>query len=217
MENRFFAMAKRFYDLMKVFIQLAYGIFKISRASIPMVTIFGSGRTAKTAMYFGKASELAELFVGAQISVLTGGGGGIMEAASCGARRMRMGRVKSIGVGVTNLDHEKNQCVDMYFSLDYFFARKWLLIHYSRGFVVFPGGFGTLDELFEVLTLFQTSQLDKVPVILIGTEYWTPFISWVKDILTKNDYIRQDETELFFLTDDIKEAFSIITRHCKIC
>jgi hypothetical protein len=216
MENRFFAMVRRFYRLFKVFMQLAYGIFKISGASIPMVTIFGGARTAKTVPYFGKASELAELFVGAGVSVITGGGGGIMEAVSCGAKTIRSGEVKSIGIGVTNLDQEKNQCVDVYFSLDYFFARKWLLIHYSRGFIIFPGGFGTLDELFEVLTLFQTSQLDKVPVILIGTDYWTPFISWVKETLMKNGYIRPDEAELFFVTDDVQEAASIILKHCKM-
>jgi len=207
----------RIYRLLRVFLQLVYGIIRISRATVPMVTIFGGSRTVKTATTFEKAFELAEMLVSHNISVLTGGGGGIMEAASCGAKEKRTSNAKSIGIGVANLDGEKNQCVDIYFSLDYFFARKWLLINYSRAFVFFPGGFGTLDELFELLTLVQTRNFQQLPIVLIGTDYWVPLLSWMQNELLKHQFVYESELEFFIITDNIHEAFSIITKHCKEC
>lgn len=207
----------RIYSLLCVFIQLIYGIFKISRASMPMVTIFGGSRMIKTEPPFSKAFEFAEMLVAHNISVLTGGGGGIMEAASCGAKEKRNTDAKSIGIGVTNLDHEKNQCVDIYFSLDYFFARKWLLVNYSRAFVFFPGGFGTLDELFEVLTQIQTHNLERTPVILIGNDYWQPLLAWMYNQAGRYHLIDKEELQLFIITDDIHQAFSIIKKQCQIC
>lgn len=99
--------------------------------------------------------------------------------------------------------------------MDNFGARKWLLINYSRAFAVFPGGYGTLNELMEVLTLIQTKKKKKVPVVLIGKEYWKPFIDWVHESALKNGLISQDDIALFMITDDVHEAFTILKNHCK--
>jgi uncharacterized protein (TIGR00730 family) len=123
--------------------------------------------------------------------------------------------VKSIGIGVRGLE-PKNPCVEEYFELDYFFARKWLLTQYSSGFIVFPGGFGTLDELAEVLTLLQTKHMKKVPIVLIGTDYWRPFMQWVTDQAVPRGLVLPEHVELFSVTDDIYKAFCFVRGECKI-
>ena len=148
------------------------------------------------------------------ISVLTGGGPGIMEAASCGAVPTK-GTGRSMGIGVKDLGEGKNPCVQEYFILNYFFARKWLLTHYSKAFVVFPGGFGTLDELAEILTLIQTKQLARAPIILIGKEYWAHFMIWVKGEALKHGTVVQEDINLFSVTDNLEEAFCIAKGACE--
>lgn len=209
-----FAIFGRIYRLLRVSLQLSYGILQLSRATIPMVTIFGGSRMLKTNHAFAQASDLAEMLVNHNISVISGGGTGIMEAANCGAKHKRKTDAKSIGIGVKNLDKDKNQCVDIYLSFDYFFAKKWLLINYSHAFIFFPGGYGTLDEFFEVLTLMQTFNLSRVPMVLVGTDFWQPLISWMYDESSKSKLIIKEELRFFVLTDDIQEAFSIVTNHC---
>src|ERR1700731_4081608 len=126
---QFFKTLHRIYKLFHVFLQLVYGIIRISPATTPMVTIFGGALTQKSAYYFQQASKLGAWLVDHNISVLTGGGQGIMEAASCGGFTSKKRRSKIIGIGVTSLDEERNACVDEFFSLDYFFARKLLLMN----------------------------------------------------------------------------------------
>jgi uncharacterized protein (TIGR00730 family) len=215
MQTRVLLFLRGLLGMSKVFAQLLYGIWHVSRATTPMVTIFGTSRAIKGQVYFQQAHNLGLMLVQDDISVLTGGGGGIMEAASCGALLKKNRKAKIIGIGVKNLDQEKNQCVDDYLSLDYFFARKWLLTHYSSGFVVFPGGFGTLDELFEILTLLQTKQIESVPIILIGIEYWEPFVNWIKTEAIKHQFIGQRELNLFAVTDRIEDAFQLLKKNIK--
>lgn len=160
-----------FNRLMRITSQLMYGVWKIKEIKTPIISIFGGSRFSTDAEYAKQAHILAKKIVEEDISVMTGGGPGIMEAASCGAIAIGKNNAVSIGIGVKELGEKVNPCVQHYFELETFSARKWLLTHYSVAFVVFPGGFGTLDELAEVLTLIQTKQLPPVPIVLIGHEY----------------------------------------------
>ncbi len=205
-----------FFNLMRVFWQLLYGAWKVSKLQQPIVSIFGGARFAQDDVYARQANELAHMFVLNNISVLTGGGPGIMEAASCGAIRPKGSTGKSMGIGVKDLGEGKNICVQEYFVLNYFFARKWLLTRYSLGFAVFPGGFGTMDELAQVLTLIQTKRINPVPIVLVGKEYWKPFMTWVKDEAFKHGLVSQQDIDLFTVTDDLDEAFALIQKACQI-
>ncbi len=198
--------------LLRVLGQMIYGAWRVSRIPAPIVSIFGGARFKLDDPYAKQAHQLAKLFVEADISVLTGGGPGIMEAASCGAIPIK-GSGRSVGIGVTDLRETKNPCVQEYFELDYFFARKWLLTRYSIAFVVFPGGFGTLDELAEALTLVQTKELKRVPIVLIGKEFWTPFMTWIAESL-HHGAISEKDVQLFSMTDDLNEAFCIVSNSC---
>lgn len=202
--------------LTRVFFQTIYGVYRISRLEEPIVSIFGGARISGEDIYFQKAHELAQRLVEQNISVLTGGGPGIMEAASCGAIKAPQGKAKMMGIGVTDLGEKPNKCAQEYFALDYFFARKWLLTHFSAAFVVFPGGFGTLDELAEVLTLIQTKQLTRVPIILFGVEYWNHFMAWLKDEALKHGTITKEDLKLFTITDDLERVFCLVRDECKV-
>lgn len=212
--RRFFVCFVVFFRMMRVVFQVVYGVWKISYAPQPMISIFGGSRLQPDSLYARWAYELANKCVVAGISVLTGGGAGIMEAASCGAISGKAKAV-SIGIGVKELGEGKNPCVQEYFELDYFFARKWLLTHNSMAFVVFPGGFGTLDELSEVLTLVQTNKLPRVPIILFGREYWDYFMKWVTVEALEHGLISKENLQLFTVTDDLGEAFKLICVKCK--
>lgn len=205
---------------MHVFLQLIYGVWRVSKLSHPIVSIFGSAKMAQTDQYAHEANQVAVWLGEEGISVLTGGGPGIMEAANCGAsgaiRPIRKGNVKSIGIGVRGLNEPQNICVEEYFELDYFFARKWLLTQYSSGFIVFPGGFGTLDELSEVLTLIQTKQMKRVPIVLVGKEYWGPFMQWITDEAVPHGLVTPEQVKLFSVTDDPYKAFCFVRGECQI-
>lgn len=210
--HRFGMCCTLFFRLARVFFQMLYGAWRVSRVPVPIVSIFGGARFKLDDPYAKQAHQLAKKLVEADISVLTGGGPGIMEAASCGAIPVK-GSGRSLGIGVTDLREAKNPCVQEYFELDYFFARKWLLTHYSMAFVVFPGGFGTLDELAEVLTLMQTKQLKRVPIILIGKEFWAPFMDWIAESMA-HGAVSEKEVQLFSVTDDLEEAFCAVSNIC---
>lgn len=207
--RRFYLWVSGFWGVLRVNWQVLYGMWRLTRIPCPFVTIFGGARIPKEDPYAQQAHKLAYKLVQHDISVLTGGGPGIMEAASCGA--IAVGKKgMSLGIGVTELGEGKNPCVQEYFELDYFFARKWLLTRYSIAFVVFPGGFGTLDELGEILTLIHTNKLPKVPIVLIGSEYWYLFMQWLSHEALEYGTIIQSDLELFTVTDDIDYAFTII-------
>jgi uncharacterized protein (TIGR00730 family) len=200
-----------------VFVQIIYGVWRVSKLTQPAVSIFGSAKVAQNDKYAQEANQIAVWLGQEGISVLTGGGPGIMEAANCGSiKKGRKSEVKSIGIGVHGLNEPKNVCVEEYFELDYFFARKWLLTQYSSGFIVFPGGFGTLDELSEVLTLIQTKQLRKVPIVLVGKDYWRPFMQWVTEEAVPRGLVRPEHVTLFSVTDDPYKAFCFVRGECTI-
>jgi uncharacterized protein (TIGR00730 family) len=177
----------------------------------PCVSIFGSARLNEDSPYYQQAVKLSEMITDLGFGVITGGGPGIMEAGNRGARNKHG---KSIGVCI-NLPFEEaaNPYVDHKYQIDfdYFFARKVMFIKYAQSFVVFPGGFGTLDELFESLTLIQTKKINRFPVILIGTEFWGGLVDWIKQTLVANGTISPKDLDLFHLTDDLDEAVNIIT------
>ncbi len=210
--GRFFTL---FVHLFHTMLQMIYGGWKIAKLHGPIITIFGSSRLKKDNIYAKKAHELAQRLIDNDISLLTGGGPGIMEAASCNIN-LKGKKAKSIGINVRGLEEKPHDCMIEYFELEYFFARKWLLTEYSSGFIIFPGGFGTLDEMAGVLTLIQTKKLKKVPVVLIGVDYWQPFINWIQDTAVAQGAILKEEMTFMFLTDDFDEAFCFLLGKCKV-
>jgi len=204
------------WHLLRVFIQILDGVWRISKLSHPRITIFGSSRISSSDTYAQEAQQIATWLVESGMSVLTGGGPGIMAAANLGAESVPTDEARSVGVGLRGFHEEKNTYVQEYFELDYFFARKWLLTQYSTGFIVFPGGFGTLDELSEILTLIQTAQMKRVPVVLIGKEFWKPFIDWMTQEPLSHGFIVTENVQLFSVTDDPYNAFCFVRGKCKI-
>jgi uncharacterized protein (TIGR00730 family) len=209
--NRFLIL---FFHLFRTTIQMLYGAWRVSKIPTPRVTIFGSSRIQLDTPYAQKAHELGQRFIDNGISILTGGGPGIMEAASCNL--ISKGKAKSMGINVKGLEEEPMRCASYYFELEYFFARKWLLTEFSAGFVIFPGGFGTIDEMAGVLTLIQTKRLKQVPVVLIGKEYWALFVDWIQSEALKHKTIVPQELEFFYVTDDLDEAFCWVLGKCDI-
>lgn len=203
------------YQLLRVSLQTIYGGWRISKLTPPIVTIFGGAKLKEHDQYFKQAYNLGKLLMEHDISVLTGGGPGIMEAVSCGVLHKSSGKISSIGIGVRGLGQGRNPCVEEYFELNYFFARKLLLTRYSYAFVIFPGGFGTLDEFSEVLTLMQTKKMQQTPIVLIGKDYWSKFLGWVKGEALQHKLIDADNVKLFTLTDSLHEAFTVIQSSCK--
>jgi len=174
----------------------------------PAVTIFGSARTPPTDPYYKAAVELARGLAKHNLAVITGGGPGIMEAANKGATEAR-GR--SVGLNI-ELPHEQkgNRYANVPIHFHYFFSRKVCFVKYSIGFVFMPGGFGTLDEFFEVTTLVQTQRISRFPLILFGRSYWKGLLQWMKATLGKHDFISPDDLELLSVTDDVQEAIDLI-------
>lgn len=214
MLQRLIFCCKSFFSLSGTLFQLLYGMWRIGGVKPPFVSIFGGARLKQTDYFALKASELAQKLVDVNISVLTGGGPGIMEAVSCGAIYAKRGAGRSIGIGVRDLDEPRNICVQEFLMLNQFWARKWLLTRYSSAFIVFPGGYGTLDELSEVLTLIETKKQSPVPIILVGTEYWKLFMTWSVDEALHHGLVTQEEINLFIMTDDLDLVFKTVTEHC---
>ncbi len=168
------------------------------------VSVFGSARVKPGDPFYTVAEQLAGRLVERGFAVITGGGPGIMEAANKGAREA--GGL-SVGLGI-ELPHEQgiNPYVDLGINFRYFFARKTMFLKYSRGFITMPGGFGTLDELFESLTLIQTGKVTQFPVVLFGRDHWQPLLDWVEGSLAGEGYISPDDLGLITVTDDVDEA-----------
>ena len=198
------------WSVFKIMGEFVEGFDRMGRVG-PCVSIFGSARLNEDSPYYQQAVKLSEMITDLGFGVITGGGPGIMEAGNRGARNKHG---KSIGVCI-NLPFEEvaNPYVDHKYQIDfdYFFARKVMFIKYAQSFVVFPGGFGTLDELFESLTLIQTTKINRFPVILIGTEFWGGLVEWIMQTLVSNGTISPKDLDLFHVTDDLDEAVNIIT------
>jgi uncharacterized protein (TIGR00730 family) len=182
--------------------------FETLSAAGPAVTIFGSARTPASDPYYKVAVKLGAKLAKQNLAVITGGGPGIMEAANRGAAKAKG---KSIGLNI-ELPHEQagNRFANIPINFHYFFSRKVCFVKYSIAFVFMPGGFGTLDEFFEILTLVQTQRIPRFPLILIGKNYWKGLLAWIAATLEKNAFISPEDNELFSVTDDIEEAMAII-------
>ncbi|HTL15995.1 MAG TPA: TIGR00730 family Rossman fold protein [Patescibacteria group bacterium] len=174
----------------------------------PGVTVFGSARMKPNNPYYQAAVELAQGLAKHNLAIITGGGPGIMEAANRGALSVKG---KSVGLNI-QLPHEQkgNRFANIPINFHYFFSRKVCFVKYSLGFVFMPGGFGTLDEFFEVLTLVQTQRIPQFPLVLFGKEYWKGLIRWMKDRLEATDLISPGDLDLYKLTDDPQEVVDII-------
>jgi len=190
----------------KIMAEFVEGFERMARIG-PCVSIFGSARTAPEHPHYIKAVETARLIAEGGYGVITGGGPGIMEAANKGAQ---LAKGKSVGLNivlpfeqVTNPFVDKDKSIDF----DYFFVRKVMFMKYAQGFVVLPGGFGTLDELFEALTLVQTNKQARFPIILVDIEFWKPMIEWIERVLLeKYSYISPEDMFVFKLVDTPREA-----------
>ena len=179
----------------------------------PCVSIFGSARTKPTDRYYKETVEIAEKLVKQGFGVITGGGPGLMEAANKGAQQ---GDGTSVGL-VIELPFEQdiNPYIDKdkLINFDYFFVRKVMFIKYAQAFVVMPGGFGTLDELFEALTLIQTEKIKKFPIVLFGSDFWSGLIDWIKNTLLEEYHnISPEDLDLIKVVDDVDEAVKYVSQ-----
>ena len=174
----------------------------------PAVSVFGSARSAPDSPECELAANLGAALAEAGYAVITGGGPGVMEAANRGATEAGG---MSVGLGI-ELPFEQglNDWVDIGIDFRYFFVRKTMFVKYAQAFVVLPGGFGTLDELFEAITLVQTKKVTRFPVILIGTEYWGGLLDWIKGRLLVDGKVSSEDMDLIMLTDDVEEAVRFI-------
>ncbi|MEZ4506283.1 MAG: TIGR00730 family Rossman fold protein [Thermomicrobiales bacterium] len=178
----------------------------------PAISVFGSARVGQESPYFAAARETGRKLSEAGFAVITGGGPGIMEAANQGA--MEAGGC-SIGLNI-ELPHEQglNSFVNLPLNFRYFFVRKLMFVKYAEGFVIFPGGFGTLDELFEALTLIQTGKLDDFPVVLFGTAFWDSLLDWIGRDLLDNKLIVARDLDRLIVTDDVDQIVqTMLDRH----
>jgi len=181
----------------------------------PAVSIFGGARFDKNNAFYEAAYQTAEQLTKEGLTVLTGGGPGIMEAANRGC--IEAGGT-SVGLNIA-LPHEQapNQHQNLSISFRYFFIRKLMFVKYAMAYVIFPGGFGTMDEFFESLTLIQTSKIRRFPVVLYGSEYWQGLIEWLKESMLAHQCIKEEDLDLFQMVDTPEDVVKIICAHQKRC
>jgi len=199
------------WQLFKIMAEFVNGFEKMSRIG-PCVTIFGSARMKPENKYYQLAVTIGEELSVNGYGVITGGGPGIMEAGNKGAK---MGGAPSVGLNI-DLPFEANSNPyidpDKNINFDYFFVRKVMFVKYSQAFVVMPGGMGTLDELFEAITLIQTKKIDLFPIILVGTSFWSGLVKWIKGTLVDEGTISEKDLELIYVVDSPKEILTIIDK-----
>src|ERR1019366_9342958 len=198
------------WQIFKIMAEFVAGFEKMSKIG-PCVSVFGSARTKPENQYYKLAEEIAFKLTKEGYGVITGGGPGIMEAANRGAKA---GGGKSVGLNIVlpfeqssniYIDYENNV------NFDYFFVRKTIFLKYSQGFIAMPGGFGTLDELFEAITLIQTNKVAHFPIVLVGKKYWEGLMAWVKDTMLNEEHnISEKDLDLFKIVDTADEAVIII-------
>ena len=202
-------VTKDSWMVFKVMSELVDGYEKLAKIG-PCVSIFGSARLKPEDKYYNVAVDIAKKITEIGFGVITGGGPGIMEAGNKGARE---GGGRSIGLNIElPFEQHFNPFIDKSYSInfDYFFVRKVMFVKYSQGFIVLPGGFGTLDELSEALTLIQTKKIGKFPIVLIGSEFWSGLINWFKATLLKDNLIKEEDLGLFRVVDTAAEAVAHI-------
>ncbi|WP_052867686.1 LOG family protein [Streptomyces niger] len=176
----------------------------------PAISVFGSARTPRESPEYEAGVGLGRALVEAGFSVITGGGPGAMEAANKGAHEAGG---TSVGLGIElPFEQGMNEYVNLGVDFRYFFVRKTCFVKYARGFVVLPGGLGTLDELFEALTLVQTRKVTRFPIVLFGTDYWGGLVGWLRDTLIAQGKASTRDLDLFHLSDDVDEAVALVTK-----
>lgn len=198
------------WKIFQVMSELVEGFDKLAEIG-PCVSIFGSARTSSDNKYYIAAEECAAKLANSGYGVITGGGPGIMEAGNKGAKKENG---SSVGLNIT-LPFEQSANIyidsDKLINFNHFYVRKHIFVRYSQGFIVFPGGFGTLDELFEALTLIQTEKAGKFPIILYGSSYWKGLIDWTKEVMLEmENNISPEDMDLFQIVDSIDDACAII-------
>ncbi len=200
------------WSVFKIMGELVEGYEKLSQLG-PCVSIFGSARTKPDDKYYKKTIEISEEIVKIGLGVITGGGPGIMEAANKGAQKA--GGV-SVGLNIElpfEQSHNKYIDSDKVINFDYFFVRKVMFVRYAQAFVVMPGGFGTLDELFEAITLIQTNKIERFPIILYGSDFWSGCIDWIRNTICKKfNNISSEEMFLFEVVDSKDQIIKILKK-----
>ena len=210
MENKKDFLAKKYvkdiksadvWSVFKIIADFVKGFDELGELG-PTVTVFGSARTKKSNPYYKKAQKLSSMLGSRGFNIMTGGGPGIMEGANRGANEHD---VESIGLNIDlPFEQSPNPYTTKELSFDYFFSRKVMLVKYSIAYVIFPGGYGTLDELFESLTLIQTRKVTGVKIFIVGVEFFTPLLEFVKNRLLRDGMIDEEDVDMLVLTDDLK-------------
>ena len=204
-------MGESSWRIFKIMAEFVEGFETMNKIG-PCVSIFGSARTQPEDPYFGLSVDIAKALVDSGYGVITGGGPGVMEAGNKGAREAKGA---SVGLNIElPFEQKSNPYIDQDKLIDfqYFFVRKVMFVKYAQGFVVMPGGVGTLDELFEAFTLLQTSKVNKFPIILVGRQYWEGLINWIKDKLLTENNISAEDLELFEVVDTKEEVMDCLNR-----
>jgi uncharacterized protein (TIGR00730 family) len=197
----------RIFRIMAEFVEGFEELSQVGKA----VSIFGSARTSPEDPNYIKAQETTRLLAEAGYAIITGAGPGIMEAANKGAKE---GGGLSIGLNIEiPMEQQSNNYVEKLLSFRYFFCRKVMFVKYAHAYVIFPGGFGTIDEFFESITLIQTQRAARFPVILVDHDYWEGLVSWLRKTLLKTNKISQTDIEIFQIIDDPKEIVTAITQN----
>jgi len=199
----------------KASIDSVRGLYMLKKLNRPIITIFGGKRATKENGFVKQAYELSRLLVQKKFAVITGGGPGIMQAANCGAASVHEKKKNdawTLGIGVHDINENYDNPCTSVISVNSFYVRKWLLTEFASGYVFFPGGIGTADELFELLNLKKHSQLVSRPIILIDQNYWQPLITWYIDRGIKEGFITVKPAEAFSLCNTIEQAVSILER-----
>ena len=207
--------ARETWRVFRIMAEFVEGFDELSQLG-PAVSIFGSARTPPDSPYYKLAEKTSAAVVKAGFGVITGGGPGIMEAANKGA--IEAGG-RSIGLNIEIPEEQtQNEYQNLSLNFRYFFARKMMFMKYAQAFVIFPGGFGTMDEFFESLTLIQTMKMEGFPVILVGTEFWKSLLDWVEQVMLHDQgNISPDDMKIFTITDDPNEVVKIICESSDRC
>jgi uncharacterized protein (TIGR00730 family) len=199
------------WQIFKIMSEFVDGFEKLAKIG-PCVSIFGSARTPDEHKYSEMTVEIARLLADRGYGVISGGGPGIMEAANKGAYNAGG---KSVGLNIElpfEQFHNKYIDRDKLLEFNYFFVRKVMFMKYSQGYIVLPGGFGTMDELFEAITLIQTGKIARFPIVLVGSEYWNGLFDWIKNTMLGNKYISEEDLNLYRMVDSAEEATEHIFR-----
>lgn len=213
-------------SLFRINIRLLWGMWKLTKLPQPAITVFGGSRIPHDSIHAKMAMELSKKLAADGFSIITGGGPGIMEAANQGAiehlKECHMGKGEncfsetvSAGIGLIRLNMEKaNPYVQENIVMSHFFARKWLLVRYSVGFAIFPGGFGTMDELFEIITLVQCNRMERLPIVLVDSSFWYPLVEWIDHRAVPYHLIMEEDKKIITIVDTVDQAFEALQK-CK--